>query len=95
LEDELTETKKERERRKREARKAQEQQSLEIAFARRHELMAKERDNAAMLAAIDDAGLRARRIKELASNVKRQNYYRWLQALSAQKKWKEKHDRID
>jgi len=42
------------------------------------------------MGAADDSALRARRIKELATDVKRQNYYKWIAALTAQKKYKEK-----
>ena len=89
MEEELTETLYQRDKRRKAEKAAKQQQELETAFARRHELQAKDRDNAAMGAA-DDSALRARRIKELATDVKRQNYYKWIAALTAQKKYKEK-----
>ena len=89
---EETETAEQRQKRKAAEKRANEARELEIAFARRHELMAKNLDNSELAMVDSAAALRKKRIAELVANEKRQNYYRWAYELHQQKKYKEKNN---
>jgi hypothetical protein len=87
-ETELTETRYEREKRKRAQRKAQEQQDIETAFARRHEIVKKDSLNSGLTMMDDMMAFKKKRYAQLVA--KTQNRYNWIAALHQQKKYKEK-----
>lgn len=86
MEEEIIESRYEREKRKREQRKAQQPQDLEVAFARRFEIRQKDALNSG-LTMIDDA-MKAKKERYAMLVAKTQNRYNWIATLHRQRKYK-------
>ena len=88
MEEEIIESRYEREKRKREQRKAQQQQDLEVPFARRFEIRQKDALNSG-LTMIDDA-MKAKKERYTMLVAKHANKYKWAVELYKQRKHREK-----